>query len=73
MVQRDLVELLVPAVVLLILALYVPLYGALIALFIVWHSHRNAIIARRNIAIACTALAIFNLLAPDVIVPLITF
>ncbi len=71
-VARDLVELLVPAVVLLLLALYVPLYGALIALFVVWHSHRNSLNARRNIATACTGLAIFNLVAPDVLVPLIS-
>jgi hypothetical protein len=71
-VRRDLVELLVPAVVLLLLALFAPLYGALVSLFIVWHSHHNGLTARRNIAIACTALAIFDLLAPDVILPSLT-
>jgi hypothetical protein len=71
-VQRDLIELLVPALVLLLLALYAPLYGALIALFVVWHSHRNSLNARRNIALACTALAIFNVVAPGVLLPLIT-
>lgn len=54
------------------LALFAPLYGALISLFVVWHSHHNGLEARRNIAIACTALAIFDLLAPDVILPAIT-
>jgi hypothetical protein len=72
-VRRDLVELLVPAVVLLLLALYAPLFGALIALFVIWHSHRNGLTARRNVAIVCAALAIFDLLAPDVILPAITF
>ena len=72
-VQRDLVDLLVPAIVLILLALFAPLFGALISLFIVWHSHHNALTARRNIAIATTALAIFNLLAPEVILPAITF
>ncbi|HEX3975554.1 MAG TPA: hypothetical protein VHW96_04780 [Solirubrobacteraceae bacterium] len=48
------------------------MYGALISLFVVWHSHHNGLEARRNIAIACTALAIFDLLAPDVILPAIT-
>jgi hypothetical protein len=57
-------DLLVVAVVLLLMALYLPLYGALLALFIVWHSNRHALIARRNIAIAGSALAIFNLLVP---------
>lgn len=61
-----------PAVVLVLLALYAPLYGALISLFIVWHSHDNGITARRNLAIACTVLAIFDLVAPDVILPAIT-
>ena len=46
---------------------------ALIALLVVWHSHHNGLTARRNVAIACTGLAIFDLLAPDVILPAITF
>lgn len=66
--RGDVVDLLVPAVVLLLLALFAPLYGALIALLVVWHSHHNALTARRNIAAACAALAIFNLLAPGVLV-----
>jgi ABC-type polysaccharide transport system permease subunit len=72
-VQRDLVDLLVPAIVLLLLALFAPLFGALIALFVVWHSHHNSLTARRNVAIACAALAIFNLFAPDVLRPALTF
>jgi hypothetical protein len=70
--RRDWLELLVPAVVLLLLALFAPLYGALIALFVVWHSHHNGLTARRNIAIACAALAILDLFAPDLILPALT-
>ena len=62
-----------PAVVLLLLALYAPLFGALIALFVVWHSHHNGLTARRNVAIVGASLAIFDLLAPDVLLPAITF
>lgn len=72
-VRRDLVELLVPAVVLLLLALYAPLFDALIALFVVWHNHHNGLTARRDVAVVCASLAIFDLLAPDVILPAITF
>jgi hypothetical protein len=71
-VRRDVIELFMPAIVLVLLALYAPLYGALLSLFLVWHSHRNGLTARRNIAIACVALAIFDLLAPDAILPAIT-
>ena len=72
-IQRDLVDLLVPAIVLVLLALFAPLFGALISLFVVWHSHHNSLTARRNVAIACAALAIFNLFAPDVLRPALTF
>ena len=53
----------------LLLALFAPLFGALFALFIVWHAHHHGPIVRRNIAIVCAALAIFNLAAPDVLLP----
>ena len=52
---------------LLLFALFAPLFGVLLGLFIVWQSHHNDLIARRNIAAACAALAIFNLAAPDVL------
>lgn len=58
-----------PAIVLLLLALFAPLYGALLSLFVVWHSHHNGLEGRRNVAIACAALAIFDLLAPQVLLP----
>ena len=69
--DRDLVDVAVPGLVLLLLALFAPLYGALLSLFVVWHSHHNSLIARRNVAWVCAALAIFNLVAPDVILPAI--
>ena len=71
-VRRDLIDVLVPAIVLLLLALYAPLFGALLSLFVVWHSHHNGLPARRNVAIACAGLAIFNLLAPGVLLPVTT-
>ena len=71
--DRDLVEVLVPGLVMLLLALYAPLFGALLSLFVVWHSHNNSLRARRNVAWVCAALAIFDLVAPDVILPAISF
>ncbi len=68
-VPRDLLDIVIPALVLLLLALYVPFAGAILGLFIVWHSHHHALIARRNIAALCAALAIFNLFAPTVLAP----
>lgn len=64
---NDLTDLVVVAVVLLLLALFAPLFGALLALFIIWHGLTNGLVARRNIAIVCLALAIFNLVAPQVL------
>jgi hypothetical protein len=66
---NDLTDLIVVALVLLLLALFVPLFGALLALFTVWHAHHNGPVARRNIAIVCAAIAIFNLAAPQVLLP----
>lgn len=66
---NDVTDLVVVALVLLLLALFVPLFGALLALFIVWHAHNCGLVARRNIAIVCAAIAIFNLVAPDVLLP----
>ncbi len=53
----------------LLLALFAPLFGALLALFIVWQGQRNGEIARRNIAIVCAAIAIFNLADPGALLP----
>ena len=66
---NDLMDLVVVGLVLLLLALFAPLFGALLALFMIWQSHHNGQAARRNIAIACAALAIFNLAAPSVLLP----
>jgi hypothetical protein len=62
-------DLVVVTLIMLLLALFAPLFGALLALFIVWHGHRNGQVARRNIAIVCAAIAIFNLAAPHVLLP----
>jgi hypothetical protein len=63
------VDVVVLTLVMLLLALFAPLFGALLALFIVWHGQRSGEMARRNIAIVCAAIAIFNLAAPDVSLP----
>jgi hypothetical protein len=66
---NDIKDLVVVTVVLLLLALFAPLFGVLLALFLVWQSHRTGLVARRNIAIVCAAVAIFNLAAPTVLLP----
>ena len=66
---NDVTDLVVPALIMLLLALFAPLVGALLALFIVWHAHHNGPVSRRNIAIVCAAIAIFNLAAPQVLLP----
>jgi hypothetical protein len=68
-VSREGGELAFLAVVLALLGLYAPLYGALFSLFVVWHSHRNSLTARRNVAIAGAALAILDLVAPQLLLP----
>jgi hypothetical protein len=65
----DVTDLVLVTLVLLLLALFAPLFGALLALFIVWHGHHNGLVARRNIAVVCAAIAIFNLAAPGVLLP----
>ncbi len=57
----------VVTLVLLLLALYAPLWGALLALFIVWHSHQHGLVLRRGIAIGCLALAMVNVFAPGTV------
>jgi hypothetical protein len=59
--SRELTDLVIITIVMIVLALYYPLFGALLSLFILWHSIHNGLIGRRNAAIGCTALAIFNL------------
>jgi len=53
----------------LILALFAPLFGALLALFALWHSHHNGLVGRRNAAGVCAAIALVNLFAPGLIEP----
>jgi hypothetical protein len=67
--SNNLTDLVVVALVLLLLALFVPLIGALLALFIIWQSYQNGLVPRRNVAIVCAAVAIFNLAAPNVLLP----
>ena len=66
---NNVTDLIVVALVMLLLALFAPLFGALLALFVGWQSNRTGLVARRNIAIVCGAIAIFNLAAPDVLLP----
>jgi hypothetical protein len=63
------VDIAVITLIMLLLALFAPLFGALLALFIVWHAHHCGEIARRNIAIVCAAIAIFNLADPGALLP----
>jgi hypothetical protein len=67
--SNDVTDLVVVGLVLLLFALFVPLFGALLALFVIWQSHRTGLLARRNVAIVCAAIAIFNLAAPSVLLP----
>jgi hypothetical protein len=53
----------------LLVALFAPLVGVVLALFIMWHSHHNGLVWRRNVACACAALALVNLLVPSFIEP----
>lgn len=53
----------------LLLALYFPLYGVVLALYITWHSHRAGEAVRRNAALACLALAVIDLAAPRAVLP----
>jgi hypothetical protein len=62
-------DLVVVTLVLLLLALFAPLFGVLLALFIVWHAHHTGLVGRRNIAIVCAAIAVFNLAAPGFLLP----
>jgi hypothetical protein len=66
---NNLTDMVVVAVILLLLALFAPLFGALLSLFIIWQAHRTGLVARRNIAIVCAAIAIFNLADPDALLP----
>jgi hypothetical protein len=66
---NNVTDLVVVALVLLLLALFVPLFGALLALFVVWQANNTGLVGWRNVAIVCAAIAIFNLAAPDVLLP----
>jgi hypothetical protein len=63
------VDLVVVTLIMLLLALFAPLFGALLALFTVWHGQRSGEIARRNVAVVCAAIAIFNLADPGALLP----
>jgi hypothetical protein len=68
-ITNDVTDIVVVALIMLLLALFAPLFGAVLALFIVWHAHNHSQVARRNIAIVCAAVAIFNLAAPEALAP----
>jgi uncharacterized RDD family membrane protein YckC len=67
--SRDATDLVVLAAIMLLLALFAPLVGALFALFIIWHSHHNGFPLRRNVAYVCAGLAILDLLVPTALLP----
>lgn len=66
-IGRETVDLLLLAIILLVLGVFAALYGMLLSLFVLWHSHRHGFMARRNIALAGAVLAILNLFTPGVL------
>jgi predicted amidophosphoribosyltransferase len=62
-VQLDATDLAMLAVTLL-LALFAPLYGLLLALFCAWAKHREGDLAVRNILFGLAALALVGMLFP---------
>jgi hypothetical protein len=60
-------DLIVVTIVMVLLALYFPLYGTLLAAYVLWQSHRSGQDATRNAAIVCLALAVLDLVAPSVL------
>jgi hypothetical protein len=65
----DTTDLVIATVVMGLLAVFAPLYGALLSALVIWQSERTGNTARRNVAIFCAALAVFDLLDPSVLVP----
>lgn len=64
--SHDATETLVIAAIMLLLATFAPLYGAVLSLVVVWRADQNSQPARRNIAVICAAFAVFNLVFPSV-------
>lgn len=51
----------------LLLAVFTPLYGVLLALFLLWHGQRTGRVGVRNAAIVACAVALLQLLVPGAI------
>lgn len=62
-------ELAIVSALMLLLSLFAPLFGLAFSLLIVWQANNNGDNTRRNIAILCAALAIFNIVDPSVLLP----
>jgi hypothetical protein len=71
--DRDLSDNVVIAIILVLIALFAPLFGAVFSLLVFLHANHNGLVARRYVAMLCAALAIFNLIAPTVLLPHILF
>ena len=68
--STDLTDLVVITLIMLLLAMFAPIYGALLALLVFWHAHHHALTVRRRVAGLCAGLALFlNVAFPDVLVP----
>jgi uncharacterized iron-regulated membrane protein len=67
--SKDVTDLLVVGLIMLLLALFAPLYGAVLALIVFLQAQHNGVTARRNVAAVCAGLAIFNLVFPSVLLP----
>jgi hypothetical protein len=65
--STDLTDLVVITLIMLLLAMFAPIYGALLALLVFWHAHHNALTLRRRVAGFCAGLALFNVAFPDVL------
>jgi hypothetical protein len=65
--SHDASQLVVVALILLALALFAPEWGALVSLLMLLRAINNSLPAQRNIAIPCAALALLNLIFPDVL------
>jgi hypothetical protein len=60
-------ELVVLTALMLLLAVFTPLYGVLLALFLLWHGQRTGRVGVRNAAIVACAVALLQLLVPGAI------
>lgn len=62
--QRELAEDAVAMLLMLVVAVYSPLFGIGLALLIAWDSNRNGRRLRRNLALVALAVAVLAIFAP---------